>query len=226
MEAALKFAVTDDFAQYEPQVLDYIRRLDAGAVFYDLGACVGFFSLHAAARGLEVYAFEVEAKNFAALQQNFAVNSTLTPRAFHVGVTDGTSDWADLRVGQDRAGGHHKTLVVPEFAGAPTTVSKNYPIERVRVAALDELVAEYRLPLPNHMKIDIDGSEVVFVRGARSVLASPQLHSLMFELYEDGPFYKELVREIMDLGFSLTAKHPIEQPWPGSERLFNTEFWR
>ena len=133
MEAALKFAVSDETARYEPQVLDYIHRLDAGSVFYDLGACVGFFSLHAAAHGLEVYAFEVEAKNFSALQQNFAVNSSLTPRGFHVGISDGTSEWANLRVGQDHAGGHHKTLVVPEFAGAPITVSEEYPIERVRV---------------------------------------------------------------------------------------------
>lgn len=219
----LHFVCPDETAQYEPQVLDYIERLECDSVFYDLGACVGFFSLFAAARKLRVFAFEIEAKNFAALKQNFSANR-FSARAFQVGVSDGTSQWANMRIGQDKAGGHHKTLVVDEFAGPANIVKEEYAIERVRVGALDQLVKEFGLPSPNHMKIDIDGSEVVFLRGARSVLASYELRSLMFELYEDSPYYKGIISQLSDYGFSLTAKHPIDQPWPGCERLFNCEF--
>jgi FkbM family methyltransferase len=220
------FAVGDETATYEPQVLDYIDRLERGAVLYDLGACVGYFSLYAAARGLDVCAFEVEAKNFAALSANLEANPELSVQAFPIGVSDGSSDWADLRVGQDKAGGHHKTLCVDEFAGPANIVSDEYAVERVRVGALDRLVSELRLRPPQHMKIDIDGSEVVFLRGARSVLASRELRSLMFELYVDSPFYESIVNQLTANGFSLTAKHPIRQPWPGCERLFNCEFWK
>jgi FkbM family methyltransferase len=220
------FAVGDETAKYEPQVLDYIDRLERGAVFYDLGACVGYFSLYAAARGLDVCAFEVEAKNFAALSANLEANPELQVRAFSIGVSDGSSDWADLRVGQDKAGGHHKTLCVDEFAGPANIVSDEYAVERVRVGALDRLVSELRLRPPQHMKIDIDGSEVVFLRGARSVLASRELRSLMFELYEDSPYFGPIVSELAAHGFSLTTRHPICQPWPGCERLFNCEFWK
>jgi hypothetical protein len=129
-------------------------------------------------------------------------------------------------VGQDKAGGHNKTLVVSEFAGPADIVSEEYAVERVRVGALDRLVQELRLPPPQHMKIDIDGSEVVFLRGARAVLASRELRSLMFELYEDSPFYESIVNQLTAHGFSLTARHPIRQPWPGCERLFNCEFWK
>ena len=116
--------------------------------------------------------------------------------------------------------------MVEEFAGPANIVKEEYAIERVRVGALDDLVAEFQLPLPNHLKIDIDGSEVVFLRGARSVLASPQVQSLMMELYEESPYYQPIVQQLTDFGFTLTAKHPIDQPWPGCERLFNCEFWK
>jgi FkbM family methyltransferase len=222
----LYFACPDETAIYEPQVLDYIDRLERGSVFYDLGACVGYFSLYASAKCLDVYAFEIEAKNFAALQQNLSANEFSNVRAFQVGVSDGASQWADLRVGQDKAGGHHKTLVVDEFAGPANIVKEEYTIQRVRVGALDDLVREFQLPPPNHMKIDIDGSEVVFLRGARSVLANPELQSLIFELYEESPYYQAILEQLADHGFSVTAKHPINQPWPGCERLFNYELWK
>lgn len=225
-EKTLHFDCVDETAQYEPQVLDYIDRLEPGASFYDLGACVGFFSLYAAARGMKAHAFEIEAKNFAALESNLAVNQHLSVQAFQIGVSDGTSEWDELRVGQNRAGGHHKTLVSDEFAGPASIMHDDYAIERVRVDALDKLIDRYQLPRPEHMKIDIDGSEVLFMRGASQTLASTTLQSLMFELYEGSPYYEGILKQLSHYGFSLTAKHPIEQPWPGCERLFNCEFWK
>lgn len=221
----LRFECPDETAQYEPQVVDYIDSLPPGSVFYDLGACVGFFSLYAAAKNHRVFAFEIEAKNFAALQRNIAASRS-TVRAFQVGVSDGSSQWAELRIGQDKAGGHHKTLVLDEFAGPANIVKQEYAVERVRVGGLDQLIREFKLPQPNHMKIDIDGSEVVFLRGAGQTLASDELQSLMFELYEESQYYEQIVRQLTGFGFKMTARHPINQPWPGCERLFNCEFWK
>ena len=127
---------------------------------------------------------------------------------------------------QNRAGGHHKTLVSDQFAGPANIVHEEYQIERVRVSALDQLIVDLGLPLPEHMKIDIDGSEVLFLRGATKTLANARLRSLMFELYEESPYYGGIVEQLSDCGFLLTAKHAIEQPWPGCEQLFNCEFWK
>ncbi len=223
---SLYFVVNDSTAQYEPQVLDYIDKLPVGAVFYDLGACVGFFSLYAAARGLQSFAFEVESKNFSGLEANVAANPRLDVRRFQIGISDGAAPWADLRVGQDHVGGHHKTLVTEKFSGPANIVRAEYVLERVRVAALDQWIVDERLPLPQHMKIDIDGSEVLFVRGARRTLANAALRSVMFELYEDSPYWPHIIEELQSFGFRLTAKHPLGQPWPGCERLFNCEFWK
>ena len=222
----LRLAHADITAEYEPQVLDYIDRLPKGSTFFDLGACVGFFSLYASACGLNAFAFEIEAKNFAALEANIAANPGARVRAFPIGVSDGQCGWADLRIGQDCAGGHHKTLICEEFSGPANIARKDYRVERVRVGALDAICEELRLSPPQHMKIDIDGSEVLFMRGAPKTLASRPLQSLMFELYEGSPYYPAVVNQLSVYGFTMTAKHPIEQPWPGCERLFNCEFWK
>lgn len=42
----------------EPELLDYIDSLPEGAIFYDIGASTGIFSVYAKNCGLNVYAFE------------------------------------------------------------------------------------------------------------------------------------------------------------------------
>jgi hypothetical protein len=76
----LRFAVlegdTADQIQrkYEEEVYVYIMKIPRGAVFFDLGASIGNFSLFSAARGLKTYAFEPDPKNFEALELNRRAN--------------------------------------------------------------------------------------------------------------------------------------------------------
>lgn len=222
----LQFPYADETAQYEPQLLDYLDRLPPGAVYYDLGACVGFFALYASARGLDTHAFEIESQNYSALVANVRANPNLSLRTYHIGVSDGASDWADLRIGQNRPGGHHKTVVSDVFSGPANIVQQHYATKRVRVAALDDLIDRFALPAPEHIKIDIDGSEVLFLRGAGRTLASSRTRSLMFELFTGSPYFQAITEQLASYGFRLTARHPIDQPWPGCEQLFNCEFWK
>jgi predicted RNA methylase len=53
----------------EPELLDYIDSLPQGAIFYDIGASTGIYSVYAKNYGLNVYAFEPEAQNFSLLEK-------------------------------------------------------------------------------------------------------------------------------------------------------------
>jgi hypothetical protein len=51
--------------------------------------------------------------------------------------------------------------------------------------ALDRLVADFELPLPNHLKIDVDGGEVRVLRGARQVLRDRRLQTVLIEVDDE-----------------------------------------
>jgi hypothetical protein len=47
---------------------------------------------------------------------------------------------------------------------------------------LDDLVDRFGLPLPNHIKLDVDGGELAVLDGASRTLASPTLRSVLVEV--------------------------------------------
>jgi FkbM family methyltransferase len=50
---------------------------------------------------------------------------------------------------------------------------------------LDTLVGEFNFPVPNFMKIDVDGHELNILNGAMKTLANPELTSILIECNGD-----------------------------------------
>ncbi len=204
----------------ETEVLDFIDRIQPGEVFYDLGACEGRFALYAALRGVRCYAFEPEALNFKAMQENVALNgaeaaSLLTPLNYAVGESNHEST---IKIGQPWAGGHHRVLAdVSSRADLDFDFVSEQP---VAVVALDEFVEAQKLPAPDYMKVDVDGSELPFLKGARRTLSSAGLKAIIFELLERDVSYQEAAAFLGRLGFTSVERHEVE---PG---LFNVVFER
>jgi hypothetical protein len=76
------------------------------------------------------------------------------------------------------------------------------------------------------MKIDIDGSEVAFFKGATKTLANPKLKGLMIELYKESPFYPCLLRTLADANFELEGEFQITSAGQLEPGLFNMEYAR
>lgn len=71
---------------------------------------------------------------------------------------------------------------------------------------MDELIADYSLPVPHHIKIDVDGNEDRIIRGAERTLARPELKSVLIELdIADKPYVAEVTRRIEQAGFKLAV---------------------
>lgn len=204
----------------ELEVFDFIDRIAPGEVLYDLGACEGRFALYAALRGVRCYAFEPERMNYQVLLENIAHNGQtagklLVPLPYAVGETGHRTT---IKIAQPWAGGHQKVV-----ADVPSRVDLDFDFtveEDVVVVALDEFIAEANLPQPNYLKVDIDGSEVPFVRGARDTLNRPQLKRIIFELCRADPSCAEVTSFLGACGFAPAQRHEVE---PG---LFNVLFER
>ena len=203
----------------ETEVLDFIDQIKAGEVLYDLGACEGRFSIYAALRGVRCYAFEPETLNFETLIQNVELNDgagrSLTPMNLAVGESNHATT---IRIAQPWAGGHHRVV---SDADGRIDLDLDFTSEQtVQVIALDQFAAAEQLPLPDYIKVDVDGSELAFIRGAQSILKHETLKALMFELHFRDRNYQPIIDLLSSFGFEMYGRYEIEP------HLFNVWFKR
>jgi FkbM family methyltransferase len=142
-----------------------------GDVFYDVGANMGIYTIPAAQEvgdtGM-VYAFEPHGSNLVSLLTNVSVNGLeervgVLSCALHdsVGVFDFTY--------QDLASGSSLSQLQTErraFGAPPAGV----PSETKLATTVDDLVAQEVIRPPTLVKIDVDGNELLVLRGMRTVL--------------------------------------------------------
>ena len=184
----------------EPWTLEWLATFDPGDIFLDCGANVGMYSIWAAAtRSVRVYAFEPESQNYALLNRNIQLNG-LAERvtAFCMGLSD-TSGLSTLHMADLRAGAScHAVGEALDFKHDPLTALFR---QGCVAATLDDLVSQGSGPVPNHIKIDVDGFEPKVIAGARRTLEQPAVKSLLIETNQNLADHMEMVGELNDMGF-------------------------
>jgi FkbM family methyltransferase len=130
------------------------REVHSNTVFYDIGANVGFYTLLASklVGGGRVFAFEPAPRNRVYLQRHLHLNraSNVEIMDFAVSDTNGQSTFATERTG---------------YAGH---LSDDGDI-RVSTVTLDSIVESGKTPVPDYIKMDIEGGELLALRGAAGI---------------------------------------------------------
>ncbi len=178
----------------EPEVQEALRRHVApGAVVFDIGANIGFFSLLSASlTGPDgrVEAFEPVPTSAAAVRANASLNNLPNIHLHEIAVADepGTArlcvpvdpSWAHL----DLRGRHPNTA-----------------FERsVPLVSLDTEIAQGRLPIPDVVKVDVEGAEVAVLRGMRKTLVN-HAPVIVCELHESN---REILSLADELGYEVS----------------------
>lgn len=176
----------------EPQTQDTLTRLARpGAVAYDIGANVGFFTVLMARQvgpSGAVYAFEPLPATAKALQHNADLNGFGQVKVFAsaVGRSAGTvklalqeeSTWAKLADG--------------------TTTG---PTVDVPMVAIDALVEAGTIRPPSLVKIDVEGAELEVIEGMRRTLLKHQ-PVVLCEMHGKNVAYADLMES---LGYTVSA---------------------
>jgi O-methyltransferase len=170
----------------EPEVLEWLGSLQAGDVFYDIGANCGTLTLAAAAMhgdAIKIVAIEPGYANFESLARNLSHNGMLgyvTP--LQVALLDRTR-LEPINYYASTAAGTSLHAV-----GRPVDHEDNEftPVETQMVPAfaLDELIERLDLPAPTHVKVDVDGAEGPLLEGAVATLAGGTISELMIEIVD------------------------------------------
>jgi FkbM family methyltransferase len=194
----------------EPWTVEWIEgRVGPGEVLYDIGANVGAFSLVAAKRPrgpAHVVAFEPGYANFSALCDNIVLNDAadaITPMPIGLSAETKLATFNYRKVSPGtavHAWGERKSRLrfQPEYR------------QRVLTYRLDDLISQFDLPPPNHVKIDVDGSELSVLQGASHCLDQPNVRTLMIEVERHAA--DAIVHLLGERGFSLARKFEKYNP--------------
>lgn len=204
---------------YETENLDFIDKIETDEVMYDLGACEGRFSIYAAMRGIRVVSFEPEAKNYQVFSENLKINGIGNKKvnAINAGVGEKNGK-AIIKIGQPWEGGHQKVV---EHGNVRNDLDFNFvESQEIDIYSMDSFIDKGLYPSPNYIKIDIDGSEMPFLKGATRTLKDKNLKGIIFELNEKDPNFKNIIKCLNENGFIEKEKFQV----PNEPSLFNIIF--
>lgn len=171
-------------------VTNFLKR---GMVFFDLGANLGQYTLlgaqHVGGSG-QVHSFEPSSRMFAELKFNVALNGLSNVCVLNnVAVSDkeGTAKLAIYEPGGEVYG----SLGSQDWGPNKSIIG----YEEVGMITLDKYIKEHNIDKVDLIKIDIEGAELLALRGAHQLLDQPDAPTIVLEMVDfntDGFGYKAL----------------------------------
>lgn len=173
------------------------RHVAAGSVVLDIGSHVGFYALLASVLvgpGGRVFAFEPLPANLSYLRRHLELNRIDNVSVLECAVSD-ASGVSSFREGANR----HTGRIDPRGD------------LRVETVSLDELVAAGEVPLPDCIKVDVEGAEAPVLEGARATLERSR--ATVFLATHGAGRQRECRRLLESLGYRIRSldDDPVER---------------
>lgn len=190
--------------EYEKYNLNFILdQLSPGAIFFDIGANIGIFSLTAAKKEpqAKVYAFEPCRETFRILKENIRLNNLNNILAYQSAVGDYNGE-ALLKINASWRDGLN-TLGEGTHSGC-----KIIGQEKVPIVSLDNFVIANNIQKVDIMKVDVEGAELFVFKGAQNLLKKPNAPLIVYEstLFNTKGFHYhpvEIMWLLKELGYFL-----------------------
>jgi FkbM family methyltransferase len=195
----LHFQVSNDLEIYrvesmlekEAETIAWIKAWskESNQIYFDIGANIGIYSLFACycSGSNAVFSFEPVASNFIALQQNINCNNFKNIHPFNISISD-HSKMTSLFLSDDRVGNSGAQVNTPINELGEEFAPKS--IEKVLCLSVDDLVSRFNFPVPNFIKIDVDGHEQEIINGMEKTIKNKNIKSILIEFNNKNQFNK------------------------------------
>ena len=178
----------------EPETITWLDTMTSSDVLWDVGACVGTYSIYAAVMNeCKVVSFEPSANNFQMLQKNIFINE-MHENIVAFPLALGTKFKYDLLLYNQpyKIGSSSNDVLTSKY-----TTHKKRKSGGCIVDSINNLVNR-GIEYPTYLKIDVDGIENDIIKGATKVI--PNLKSILIELYSDKKEDLKTIKKIESLG--------------------------
>jgi FkbM family methyltransferase len=173
---------------YEAEkVKAFTRALQNKRVVYDIGANVGYYSMIASAllgTAGHVIAFEPDVRNICFFHRHLSLNDISNVEVVDAAVSDKSGT----------------AVFCQEFGRSMGRLSDEGGVT-VRTLALDDFIGESHAPVPDVLKIDVEGAEMRVLRGAERTLS--ELQPLIFLATHSAILQQECRAFLSSLGYTL-----------------------
>jgi len=193
------------FSTKEPETLCWIDTFGENTILWDIGANIGLYSIYAAkVKNSSVYSFEPSVFNIEVLARNIYLNSltsniTIVPMPLN-----------------DKMGISNLQLTTTELGGALSTFEHKIGFDGKNIndvfetslvgITLDFAHSSLGIPLPDYIKIDVDGIEHFILQGGDFVLK--HVKSILIEINDDFVEQSSICVDILKRqGFNLQSKN-------------------
>lgn len=203
----------------EPDTIEWLGSFQPGEILFDVGANVGMYSIWAAkTRGTIVYAFEPESQNYALLNKNIITNNLGDNISAYCVALGNTTGFNKLYLSSFMIGGschnfgeqrnfHHEVVTFPHSQGCFSTT-------------IDQIIANQVAPVPDHVKIDVDGNEHFVIEGGRQTFSNPKVKSVLVEINGHLEKHREIIEYFLSIGYKYSEEQAeqskqIDGPFKG-----------
>jgi FkbM family methyltransferase len=156
-------------AKYDTELINkFCSLFQEGWTVLDIGSNIGYYSIPFA-RKMEqlqghVYSFEPLSTNFDALNQAIALNACQAISTYKIGIGQ---EKGTLGIALTEKGATGNAVLTNEVLIKERGFE---PIESVAIEALDDFYVEQNIQSCDFIKVDIEGAEIYFLRGAKQTI--------------------------------------------------------
>ena len=213
------------FFDKEPETINWIKNFKLSRFhFWDIGANIGQYSIYCAIthQGSQITSFEPSTNNLRILSRNIAINKLENQISIFPGaLSNKPFSFLNLSETSFEEGSAHNNY------GKNQSTNSQIGAYRTFGLSINYILEQKILPLPNFIKIDVDGIEKNILEGGLNFLGEKDLLEVSVEINENE---KAKCNEIINIfnksGFAIMQKKHNNSfhTLPGSEKTFNYIF--
>ena len=187
----------NSFLTREPDTIKWIDTFDENLCFWDIGSCVGQFSIYSSKfKNSDVVSFEPSTSNLRILSRNIYINNLqekIKIMPFLLNSNDGFNLFGENKFIE--GGALNKIL---QNSSEKNDFENEYNMFGF---SINTLVKGNFLRIPNYIKIDVDGAEYNILQGANIVLDSKDLKSILIEIDIESKNFENIFQLMKKFGF-------------------------
>lgn len=202
--------LVDNIFSLEPETLKWIDSFKKkNAIFWDIGASIGIYSLYAAVKHkkTKIISFEPSTSNLRLLSRNIFINNFQKRIIINqFPLTKFKNKYQNFNESKFIEGqGEHSYGEEKNQYGQSFRSSNSY---KIYGTSIDYLIDNKILKMPDYIKIDVDGTEDLILIGASKYLKNKKIKSIFIEMNEKNKKkFKKCIKILKNNNFKLKGKY-------------------